>query len=240
MSAIPDPSSWPVPEAIKQHILRIVADALDHPQHLKMSYDEFLDWADEDTLAEWVDGEVIMASPASLEHQDIAGFLDTILRAYVERGKLGTILVAPFQMKLAKSGREPDVMFVATAHRARLKKTYLDGPADVVVEIISPESAGRDRGDKYFEYEQAGIPEYWLIDPPSKRAEFYQLGTDGTYQQAALTPDGIYRSPTIPGFWLRASWLWHLPPVEDANWEIGGQHYKRALIERLRKEGDLP
>jgi Uma2 family endonuclease len=234
MSAIPDPSGWPVPEAIKQHIFRIVADALDRPHHLKMSYDEFLDWA------EWVDGEVIMARPASDEHQDISSFLDALLRIYVERNRLGVIRTAPFQMKLAKSAREPDVMFVAATHRARLKKMYLDGPVDVVVEIISPESAGRDRGDKYFEYEQAGIPEYWLIDPLSKRAEFYQLGTDGTYQQAALTPDGIYRSPTIPGFWLRVSWLWSLPPVLDALLEIGGLSCAQSMIDQMRKLGLLP
>jgi Uma2 family endonuclease len=246
MSALPHDGEperadgWPVPEALKQHILRLVADALEHPRHLRMTYEEFLDWADEDTLAEWVDGEVIMTSPANDEHQNIAGFLDSVLRLFVERNQLGVIRIAPFQMKLAKSGREPDVIFVANAHRARLKKTYLDGPADVVVEIISPESAGRDRGDKYFEYEQAGIPEYWLIDPLSRRAEFYQLGPAGTYQLATLTPDGIYRSPAIPGFWLRVDWLWSLPSVEEANWEIGGHKYAQSVIDRLRRDGLLP
>ena len=52
---------------------------------------------------------------------------------------------------------------MASERLDRVHRTYLDGPADLVVEIVSPESAGRDRGEKYYEYEAAGIPEYWLL-----------------------------------------------------------------------------
>ena len=81
------------------------------PPHEKMTYDEFLDWADEDTYAEWVDGDIIMMGPASKRHQQIADFLTKILGIYVEQCDLGTVLSAPFQMKL-ENGREPDVLFV--------------------------------------------------------------------------------------------------------------------------------
>src|SRR5579885_2852003 len=102
-----------------------------------MSYDEFLDWADEDTLAEWVNGRVVMTSPASARHQYLVIFLSTVLSTYVGMHDLGTILTRPFQMKLARSGREPDVLFVAKEHLARLQRTLLQGPADLVIEIIS-------------------------------------------------------------------------------------------------------
>jgi len=49
------------------------------PPQGKITFDEFLEWADEDTHAEWEDGQVIMASPASLEHQDLSSWLTTIL-----------------------------------------------------------------------------------------------------------------------------------------------------------------
>jgi Uma2 family endonuclease len=78
-------------------------------------------------------------------------------------------------MKLAQSGREPDLLFVAQTNLERLKETYLDGPADLVVEIVSPEGVGRDRGVKFYEYAQGGVPEYWLIDPQTEWAEFYRL-----------------------------------------------------------------
>ncbi len=192
---------------------RLVELLLATAQPRKMTYEEFLAWADEDTLAEWVDGEVVMTSPASQLHQDISGFLHMILRVYVETHKLGTVLPPPFQMKLARSGREPDLLFVANAHLERLKETYLDGPADLVVEIVSPESGARDRGDKFYEYQEAGIPEYWLIDPVRERTEFYQLDEQGHYVLISPDAEGVYRSRTLPGFWLRVSWLWQRPPV---------------------------
>ena len=182
----------------------------------KISYTEFLTWADEDTLAEWVDGEVIMTSPASARHQDIVRFLIAVLSAVVEEHTLGTIRPAPFQMKLTNSGREPDLLFLAQAHSERLKKTYLDGPADLVVEIISPESIGRDRGDKFYEYERAGIPEYWLIDPLREQAEFYQLDKKGLYRLTSPDAEGVYHSAQLPGFTLPVAWLWSPPRVLDA------------------------
>jgi Uma2 family endonuclease len=116
-----------------------------------MTYEEFLDWLDEDTPAEWRDGQVVMASPAKLKHQNISTFLITLLAFFADVHELGTIIGPPFQMRLATSGREPDVLFVAAAHLDRLKETYLDGPADLVVEVVSPESGGRDRSDTFYE-----------------------------------------------------------------------------------------
>jgi Uma2 family endonuclease len=78
-------------------------------------------------------------------------------------------------MKLAGSGREPDVLYLARSHLRRLRKTYLNGPADLVVEVVSPESVKRDREQKFGEYQAAGIPEYWVIDPEAQQADFYQL-----------------------------------------------------------------
>jgi Uma2 family endonuclease len=124
-------------------------------------------------------------------------------------------------MKLPRSGREPDLLFVAEEHLTRLGNTYLDGPADLAVEVISPESVGRDRGEKFFEYEQAGVPEFWLLDPAHRRAEFYQLGDDGLYQLVAADEAGIYRSRVLPGFWLRVAWLWEPPRLLDALKELG-------------------
>jgi len=186
----------------------------------RMTYDEFLAWADEDTLAEWVDGEVVVTSPASYRHQDILGFLESVLRSFVETNGLGLVCSAPFQMKLEHSGREPDLLFIATEHLGRLKETYLDGPADMVVEIVSPESWDRDRGAKFVEYEAGGVPEYWLLDPVRRWAEFYRLGTEGRYEVAFAGREGVYTSVSLPGFELRVEWLWQPPPVLQALREL--------------------
>jgi Uma2 family endonuclease len=188
----------------------------------KMSYEEFLELCDEDTLAEWVDGDIIMATPASIQHQRIYSFLEKILSHYVVLHNLGEVILPPFHIRLESSGREPDIVFVSTEHLDRIKNTYLEGSADMVVEITSPESMRRDRADKFFEYESAGINEYWLIDPIRKQAEFYRLGIDKLYHLISPDVEDVYRSEVVKGFWLRVSWLWEepLPPVSDAWQEI--------------------
>ncbi|HXG66869.1 MAG TPA: Uma2 family endonuclease [Blastocatellia bacterium] len=194
------------------------------PPEGKITFEEFLDWCDEDTWAEWVDGEVIMVSPASIGHQDIGSLLDKVLGIYVEVRNLGKVVRAPFVMRLPSrpSGREPDLIFIARERLHLLTNTYLDGPADLAVEIVSPESIGRDRGEKFVEYEGAGIREYWLIDPDRRSVEFYELGADGRYHTAQIGADGIYRSRVVEGFWLRVDWLWQtpLPPALDVLREL--------------------
>lgn len=137
--------------------------------------------------------------------------------------------------------RDPKNLDDETRHFARLEPTYLDGPADLVVEIVSPESVGRDRGEKFYEYEEAGIPEYWLLDPQVKRAEFYQLGEAAQYQLATLDEVGRYRSREVAGFWLKVAWLWQepLPPTDEALMEIGGQAYAERMVRKLRQRGLL-
>lgn len=179
----------------------------------RMTYEEFLAWADEDTWAEWVDGEVIILTSASEWHQNVADFLTALLRFFVEAHNAGIVRSAPFQMKSGPNfpGREPDLLFIAREHLDRLQNTYLNGPADLVVEIVSPESRSRDRGAKFYEYEQAGVREYWLIDPLRRQAEWHQLGSDGVYRPIPIGSDGTLRSVVLEGLWLQVDWLWQTP-----------------------------
>ena len=124
------------------------------------------------------------------------------------------------KIEAAKRGREPDLIFVSRERMHLIQRTYLNGPADLAVEIISPDSIERDRRQKFVEYEQAGVKEYWLMDPDSESAEFFALGADRRYQ-AVATPDGIFRSQVVPGFFIRLAWLWQTPsPTLEALREL--------------------
>jgi Uma2 family endonuclease len=183
----------------------------------KMTYEEFLAWVDEDTWAEWVNGVVVVLTPASNRHQMLLGFLLSLFQHFVEVHQLGRVLCAPFQMKLGPDmpGREPDILFIARERLDRLQNAYFDGPADLVVEIISRDSRSRDRGEKFYEYEQAGVREYWLLDHQRRQAEFYQLGPDGIYHTVPIDARGMYHSAVLEGLWLKEAWLWQepLPPL---------------------------
>jgi Uma2 family endonuclease len=182
-------------------------------QSARITYEQFLRRDAEDQHVEWVDGRVVEMPPISTEHDDLAGLLYLILRIWIEAHEAGLLKHDPFQMKTGPGlpGRAPDILFVAKKNLARLKKTHLQGPADLVIEIVSPGSVTIDRGDKYKEYEQGGVREYWLIDPLRKQADFYLLGRDGFYQRIDLTKDGIFQSAVLKGLWLRADWLFRSP-----------------------------
>ena len=185
------------------------------PSFPKMTYEQFLRTVPDDIHAEWVEGEMVPMTPVSRDHNELSAFFLALLRHYVEAQDLGKIFCEPFQMKTGPNlpGRSPDLLFVAKKRLSQLKRNHLQGPADLVIEIISPESRARDRGDKFYEYEQGGVREYWLIDPVRKQVEFYALDKNGIYRLMNVGEDGIFRSQALKGLWLQVSWLWQLPPL---------------------------
>lgn len=181
-----------------------------------ITFDEYLDLEVEGAYLEWIDGKVIGFMANNLQHQEIGSFLEMLMRLYAEVNNLGRIVRGDFAMKLEpqRRGREPDLIFVSKKRINLLKRKYLDGAADIAVEIVSPESIERDNEIKFGEYEKAGIKECWLIDPQENRAEFYRLNAEGFYRLVE-TSDGIFRSDVLPGFFLRVEWLWreNLPTI---------------------------
>jgi Uma2 family endonuclease len=183
------------------------------PTGLRMTYEEFLDWLEDGVHAEWVNGEVVMMAPVGRAHVQLHLFLLRLMGEYLEHRPLGELSFDPFNMKTGPSlpGRAPDILFVAKKNLRRLKATHLRGPADLVIEIISPGTAAIDRGKKFYEYEEGGVGEYWILDPFRKRAEFYQRDASGTFDMIAPDEQGVYTSRAIKGLWVDVRWFWRSP-----------------------------
>ncbi len=179
----------------------------------KVTFEEFTRM--EERNIEWIDGRIVKYMSCSFSHEDLFRWLLSVLSLYVAKHNLGKVLGSRFAMRTKMSrGREPDLIFVANENLGKIKPTFLDGGADLVIEIVSPDSVERDKFEKFWEYEEIGIREYWLIDYESKIAEFYCLDEAGRYQLAEVT-DGIYHSKIIKDFWLKTDWLWDLPSEFD-------------------------
>jgi Uma2 family endonuclease len=180
-------------------------------QRVTMSYEEYLAISDEDLFAEWANGEIIVFGPASDRHQELLGWLLQVGGLFVDLFDSGVMLMAPFEMRARSNGpaRIPDILFVAREHRERLSEMRLDGPADLIVEVVSPESLRRDRVEKLSEYAEAGVPEYWLIDsrPSPAPPVLYRLSDTGVYAPIEPDADGRIHSTVLPGFWLDPAWL---------------------------------
>lgn len=180
-----------------------------------LSFEEFLE-AYDGVHAEWVGGSVVVMSPVLDRNQDIADWLTALFRVFVEEERIGVVRSAPAAMRIRDSAREPDLMFIAAAHLGRIRATHIEGAPDLAVEIIRPDSRRRDRADKFYEYEQAGIREYWMIEPGREQAEIYRLNERGVYEPVPAVNPPRLTSEVIPGLWIDPAWLWAepLPPVK--------------------------
>jgi Uma2 family endonuclease len=208
-----------------------------------VSYEAYLALAPDSRIVEWVDGEIIAYMPASLEHQLLVAFLSRLIGDFCEALGLGTVLAAPFEVKLWPGGpsREPDLLFISKARLAQLGSRRFEGAPDLVVEIVSPGSVREDKVRKFAEYEQAGVGEYWLIDPRPRQesAEFYRRDEAGIFQPLEIAEDGRVSSTVLPRFRLNVDWLRRdqQPPVHAALADIfaADETFPRELSELHRR-----
>jgi Uma2 family endonuclease len=164
--------------------------------------------ADEDTRLELLDGVLIMHSPANVRHERQFGFLLTLLDGFAVRTGTGIVLGSRTPMVLDDERHfEPDLLFIKAEHLHRLGEVALAGPADLVVEILSPATRDYDLGDKRDAYAAGGVPEYWMIDAQARR---FLVDRPAGTRVMELSRER-YETQAIPGFWLDVDWLWQDP-----------------------------
>jgi Uma2 family endonuclease len=130
-----------------------------------MSFEDYL-VAYDGVHAEWVDGRVYVTGPGNEPQGRLSRFLASIIQYWADPHAPGETYVNAYPLRLSEeTAREPDVFFIRAEHADRAQGTFVDGAADLVIEVVSPSTRAVDRGVKYYEYEQAGVPEYWLVDP---------------------------------------------------------------------------
>ena len=135
----------------------------------------------------------------------------------------GRLLGSGYPVRLREGLRRvPDLLYVEPEHLAQIGETILEGAPSIAWEIISPESEERDWRDKYWEYEEAGVREYWIINPYVKTVWLSRLTAEGRYESVVPVDDRL-ASEVIPGFWLKPEWLWAKPQpkVLDCLRELG-------------------
>lgn len=178
--------------------------------------EDFFAITDEDLKCEYVDGELIVHSPATLRHEDVAGFLLMLVRDHVSRGSLGYVWGGNAVVQLNDSRCfSPDISYLKRSNAARIQNERVVGPVDLAVEVLSKSTRKYDRGEKLQAYQQGRIPEIWLVDPDETRFEAFTLHGE-TYQKTELRA-GDWKSTVPPGLRLDVSWLWRkeLPSLDE-------------------------
>jgi len=166
---------------------------------------------------EWVAGSVIKMSPIVDDNYKLQKYLSNLLDIYLTYRPIGVIREDPFTMRLKDiSNRQPDIQVILNSNPSTLTKTYMDGPADICIEIVSPGTEAVDRGIKFAEYQKGGVPEYWIIDLRTKEALFYLLNDDKLYAPNKVTDD-TYTTGRLPGlkFHIPTFWQESLPTIPE-------------------------
>ena len=167
---------------------------MQNPQ-IKFTYRDYLLLPEQDRR-ELIEGEFYMPPSPSFRHQNIVAHLGSKLRHYVEANKLGVVLFAPMDVVLSETNVvQPDILFISNERREIITPANISGAPDLVVEILSPSTAERDRELKLRLYSRYGVREYWIVDPDEESVHVLELGTDtiGTYASGAVS------SPLLPG-----------------------------------------
>jgi Uma2 family endonuclease len=161
---------------------------------------------DEDARCELIQGRLFVSPSPFYLHQTTILVLARMLESTIHASG-GFLVLAPMDVELSEhSVVQPDMMAISHDRRAILAD-HIQGAPDLVIEVVSPGSVRRDRHDKLRLYCEAGVAEYWIIDPAERNVDFFVL-KDGKYEVALESPGLIYGSTVFPQLTLNLTELW--------------------------------
>lgn len=171
---------------------------------VKMTYQDYLATPETNLPCELVDGELFMSAAPNVGHQMVVGNTYSPLHAFVASRHLGMVILAPVDVVLDKARPlvlQPDICYVSAARMA-IVGDRIEGPPDLVVEVLSAGTGGRDRARKLGWYAQYGVRECWLVDMDSRTIEVYRLGVGAFELRGTYRPGDSLSSEVLPGFVL--------------------------------------
>lgn len=187
--------------------------------------DDYMSWTDDEFRCELIDGVVYdMSAAPVVTHQEVVASLHVELAVFLrERHKQGgggdgppcLVLESPVDVILTRNTVvQPDL--IVLCNRAKIiNGKNIQGAPDLVVEILSPSTAAKDKREKHRVYERAGVPQYLIVDPHQYFAELYTLGEDGRYASppVILAAEDLLELAVAPGMGLTLSAIfgWPLP-----------------------------
>jgi Uma2 family endonuclease len=194
-----------------------------HQQTNRYTVADYMQWPDR-LRCELIHGEIYDMSPApTLAHQDVVLGLSTVLRNDLSfrRGDGGPpspchVFVSPVDVVLGQDTVvQPDIALVCDPAKLANGR-YIDGAPDLVVEVLSPATALKDRREKLKLYESVGVKEYLIVDPVEYYMEAYRLGANGVYERPLLLgPADAFQSIHFPEITRTLSELFGWPQEEE-------------------------
>lgn len=170
-----------------------------------LTIDKTKDWTVEDYLllgeiktpCQLINGELIMSPAPKPNHQKVSRRLFKLIDQ-ATAGK-GELFYAPIDLYIDnKNVFQPDLVYLSSTNTASLTERGIEGPVDLVIEIISPSNSYTDRNQKKKKYLEFGVTEYWIVDPANETIEIYTPATGQDIPVLYLSGNGRVKSNAIP------------------------------------------
>ncbi len=169
---------------------------------VKFTYEDYLN-TPEDKRYELLDGNLVALSSPEEFHQRVSILLGSKLVQVAVENRLGKVYHAPFDVVLSNTDVvQPDLIFVSNERADIITPANIQGAPDLVVEILSPSTATRDKTFKRSLYARHGITEYWMVDLTEKTITILRLGEHGFEVVDTYGEGETLTSPTLQGFTL--------------------------------------
>lgn len=177
-----------------------------HEKKRKLTYEDLANTPEDGKRYEIIDGKLYVSPAPRVRHQVVVGELHANLYNFLKGHPVGRVYLGPCDVLLSLHDVvEPDLLFVARGHEEILTELNLQGPPDLVVEVLSPSNRRHDEVRKWRLYERSGVREYWIVDAAKGRIRIFRQTTGSTFGPAveisAATGDAL-TTPLMPGLSL--------------------------------------
>ena len=170
--------------------------------HLMFNYDDYC-LLPEDKRVELIGGDFCLVPSPSVIHQRVAANIEDILRDFVRDNALGEVFDAPLDVVLSPYDVvQPDIMFISVERNHIITDANIQGPPDLVVEVLSPSTGERDRTIKRKLYARSGVRELWLVNAAAQMVEVFDLESNDEVPPVLYSRSGKAPlvSAVLPGF----------------------------------------
>lgn len=179
------------------------------------TYDDYVTLPDDLNIYEVIDGELFMAPAPTTKHQIVSINMERKLDNYVKKQDAGIILHAPIDVFLSTNTPltivQPDIIFISKNNMSIIMEKYIQGPPDLVIEILSPATIRKDRITKMKVYALNNIKNLWLIDPEAQTLEAFELDDQKTYRLVTgISNNEEFKPSLFPDLTISLNELWQM------------------------------
>jgi len=153
---------------------------------------------DDGNRYELIEGELVMVPRPRPKHQKVSGKIFYQVENFLKQNPIGEV-IQEVDVQLGADVVSPDLVFIVKERLDIVGELNIKGAPDLVVEILSPSSAGIDRGKKRKLYFANGVKEYWMVDPYQQLAEVLIAGEKEWRWAGIFDREDVLTTALMPG-----------------------------------------